>query len=452
MSFPTYPDYKESEVAWLGPIPSHWTVSPLKCLAEFKSGGTPDKATREFWDGDVPWASAKDLKSGSLFDTVEHITDKALEVGAATLVEPGTLLVVVRGMILARLFPVTRACVPMAINQDLKAVVAKRGLSSDFLAWLLRGSEAETLSRLDEAGHGTKALRMDAWTAMRMPVPPIDEQRMVSSFLDRETAKIDALVDEQRLLIDLLKEKRHAVISQAVTKGLDPSVPMKDSGVEWLGKVPAHWEIAPIGARYSVQLGKMLDTAKITGANLRPYLRVFDVQWGRINTEGLPMMDFDADDRSKFRLVTGDLLINEGGSYPGRAAIWSADIEECYYQKALHRLRVLDAKRDTSRFLFYLMVWATEHGVFSAGGNEATIEHLPAERLRRYRFPFPQIHEQVSIAKYIADQSQAFESMMSESLTAVQLLQERRAALISAAVTGKIDVRGLVPQSETVEA
>lgn len=255
MRFPTHKTYKDSGVAWLGQVPEHWAISPLKYVAEFKSGGTPDKANREFWDGDVPWASAKDLKTADLFDTIDHITSTALEVGAATLVEPGTLLVVVRGMILARLFPVAKACVPMAINQDLKAVVAKRGVNPDYLAWLLRGSEPETLSRLDEAAHGTKALRMDAWTAMRMPIPPLDEQQKVSSFIVLETAKIDALAEEQKRLIELLKEKRQAVISQAVTKGLDPNVPMKHSGVEWLGRVPQAWTVRSLRTLASVVRG-----------------------------------------------------------------------------------------------------------------------------------------------------------------------------------------------------
>jgi type I restriction enzyme S subunit len=243
MSFPTYAHYKDSGVEWLGEVPAHWDLKPLKHLVDFRSGGTPDKTNREFWDGEVPWASAKDLKTDELFDTIDHITETAVSAGAASLVEPGSILVVVRGMILARLFPVVTARVPMAINQDLKALSVKPHIHPDFMAWMLRGSEAETLRRLDEAGHGTKALRMDAWGAMRLPVPYLSEQVRIVDFLKVETTKLDALITEQRTLIDLLKEKRQAVISHAVTKGLDPRVPMKDSGVEWLGEVPAHWSL-----------------------------------------------------------------------------------------------------------------------------------------------------------------------------------------------------------------
>jgi type I restriction enzyme S subunit len=177
---------KDSGVEWLGRVPAHWLVLPLKYVVTFKSGGTPDKNRPDFWDGDVPWASAKDLKVDLLPDTADHISEIALAEGAATLVSAGTVLVVVRGMILARTFPVVTTAVDMAINQDLKAVTARAPSRNDWLAWLLRASTVETLSRLDEAGHGTKALRMDTWGDMRVAVPPRDEQERIASFLRSE--------------------------------------------------------------------------------------------------------------------------------------------------------------------------------------------------------------------------------------------------------------------------
>jgi type I restriction enzyme S subunit len=219
---------KDSGVEWLGEVPSHWSLLPLKFVAGFRSGWTPDKANAEFWDGDVPWASAKDMKAAILRDTIDHITVDAIEAGAADLIEAGTPVVVVRGMILARLLPVCTLGVPMAINQDLKAVIALGNSRPDYLAWLLRASEPETLSRLDEAGHGTKALRMDAWTAMRVPVPPLCEQKGVADFLDQETARIDALTAQAIEAVRLLHERRTALISAAVTgkidvRGLEPA-------------------------------------------------------------------------------------------------------------------------------------------------------------------------------------------------------------------------------------
>lgn len=212
---------KDSDVEWLGSVPAHWSVQPLKHVADFRSGGTPDKSNLDFWDGAVPWASAKDLKVDDLFDTADHITDEAVAAGVASLVPANSVLVVVRGMILARMFPVVTARVPMAINQDLKAVAPREGMHGEYLAWLLRASTAESLSRLDEAGHGTKALRMDAWGAMRVPVPPPAEQQQIATYLKQACSVADAGLSDVQRGISLLRERRTALISAAVTGQID---------------------------------------------------------------------------------------------------------------------------------------------------------------------------------------------------------------------------------------
>ncbi len=213
---------KDSGVPWLGEVPAHWEIRPLKYLVALKSGGTPSKERFDFWtDGHIPWASAKDLKSEVLHDTADHLTTLALQEGAADLVGAGAALVVVRGMILGRMFPVSVAGVPMAINQDLKAVTPVNGLTSSYLPWLLRGSADETLRRLDEAGHGTKALRMDAWLTMKIPVPPTQEQETIVSQLSDRLRVIDALLLRSCQANDLLQERRSALIAAAVTGQID---------------------------------------------------------------------------------------------------------------------------------------------------------------------------------------------------------------------------------------
>jgi type I restriction enzyme S subunit len=212
---------KDSGVEWLGEVPAHWDAHPLKYLVRMQSGSTPSKGVLEFWDGDIPWASAKDMKVAELYDTQNHITQYAVESGEASLVGVGTVIVVVRGMILARDFPVTIARAKMAINQDLKGIIADNGISPDYLASVLRGTSSESLARLDEAGHGTKALRMDAWTSMRIPRPPIDEQNEIVCELKNRTGTIDALVADTETATAFLQERRSALISAAVTGKID---------------------------------------------------------------------------------------------------------------------------------------------------------------------------------------------------------------------------------------
>ena len=212
---------KPSGIEWLGDVPAHWRLTPLKYLTAFRSGGTPSKANESFWDGDIPWASAKDMKLEVLDDTEDHITDAAVQSGGADLLPIGSVLVVVRGMILARIFPVTVTSSAIAINQDLKALLPGKTLGPDFLAWYLRGTAAESLTRLDEAGHGTKALRMDAWSSLTVAVPPLKEQLDVVRFIESETKRLDVLNSEAEHAITLLKERRSALISAAVTGQID---------------------------------------------------------------------------------------------------------------------------------------------------------------------------------------------------------------------------------------
>lgn len=217
---PTVP-MKDSGIEWLGEVPEHWDIVPLKYLVRLQSGGTPSKDRMDYWEGAVPWASAKDLKVEYLTDTADHITDCAVSDGAASMVDTGSIIIVVRGMILARTFPVCINIVPVAINQDLKAIIAGPRVVPEHLAWYLRGTMDESLRRLDEAGHGTKALRMDAWTSLAVVLPPSKEQVELARFLKSESEKVDDLISEAQRAITLLKERRSALISAAVTGKID---------------------------------------------------------------------------------------------------------------------------------------------------------------------------------------------------------------------------------------
>jgi type I restriction enzyme, S subunit len=432
MSFPRYEAYKDSGVEWLGDVPKQWETKRLghffddrrekvsdqefEPLSVTKNGVVPQLETAAKTDDND---NRKRVCAGDF--VINGRSDRRGSAGISDRDGSVSLINIV-------LSPTSEIDLGFAHN-------------------LLRSVPFQ-----EEFYRYGKGIVADLWSTnfsdmknIVLAVPGRAEQTAIADFLDRETAKIDALVEEQQRLIALLKEKRHAAISHAVTKGLNPNAPMKDSGVEWLGEVPAHWAVVPLGYRYEVQLGRMLNEERATGENPHPYLRVFDVQWNSINTEDLPTMDFPPEAQSRYRLQPGDLMVNEGGSYVGRSAIWRGEIEECYYQKALHRLRSLDRSSDTAEFLLYVMEMATKLEVFVAGGNQTTIDHLPAEQLREYRFVFPPHDEQLEIARELAGQLTDLDALLREAEAGITLLQERRSALISAAVMGKIDVRGLVP-------
>jgi type I restriction enzyme S subunit len=283
-----------------------------------------------------------------------------------------------------------------------------------------------------------------------LPVPTKQEQRQINDFLDREVAKIDALVEEQRRLIDLLKEKRQAVISQAVTKGLSPDVPMKDSGVEWLSEIPEHWQ--------SLQLGRVCRQVS-DGPHFSPQYVEDGVMF--LSARNLSVASWHLED-AKFiseadylefcKRVTpeiGDVLYTKGGT-TGIARVVDLSMR---FQVWVH-IAVLKLDRDKvdPYFLAYALnsVGCYEQSQLSTRG--ATNQDLGLTRMIRIWLALPPLTEQKEIAARLRRETERVDALVAESESALSLLQERRSALISAAVTGKIDVRGLVPQSEVVAA
>jgi type I restriction enzyme S subunit len=283
--------------------------------------------------------------------------------------------------------------------------------------------------------------------AVPVPLPTPQEQRSIATFLDRETAKIDALVEEQRRLIELLKEKRQAVISQAVTKGLDPNVPMKDSGMEWLGEVPAHWTVARLKWVAHVQTGVAKgkdNNGKVTVEV--PYLRVANVQDGYIDLDEVSTIEIPADDLPRYSLRVGDVLMNEGGDFDklGRGHIWDGSIDPCIHQNHVFAVRPLGI---TPRWLN--AVTSSDYAQFyfmSRSKQSTNLASISSTNLMELPVVIPPAVEQEALLSTIDVQNATCDRMIESGQSAVRLLLERRSALISAAVTGKIDVRGLTPR------
>lgn len=216
-----HPKLKPSGVDWLGDVPEHWNVTPLGRLVHFSGGATPDKATPEFWDGDIPWVSPKDMKRFRINDVPDHISEDALNNSPLALLPARSVLIVVRGMILAHSFPVAITDAPVTINQDMKALAAGKNLEPEFLLWLLSGVGRVFVSLADESAHGTRKLESEVVARVLLPTPPEPEQLVIVDFLNRETAKIDAMTSKVEAAVQRLQEYRTALITAAVTGKID---------------------------------------------------------------------------------------------------------------------------------------------------------------------------------------------------------------------------------------
>ena len=209
----------DSGVAWLGEIPADWTTKPLRFLTSMAGGMTPATTNSDYWGGNTPWITPKDMKCEILSGSIDTLTDEALLDTGITLHEAGRVLIVVRGMILAHTFPVAINTVPTTVNQDMKAL--STSLDCEYLALLLRGIQPLILSVVEESAHGTKVLRTDIFKSIRLPVPPFEIQKIIVKRINSLIAELDNQKKHIVSVIECLQEYRSALITNAVTGKID---------------------------------------------------------------------------------------------------------------------------------------------------------------------------------------------------------------------------------------
>jgi len=324
----------------------------------------------------------------------------------------------------------------------------------EYMHYLLRTDLYADHFRSRSTGIMDSRLRLypDSFRDIEILLPSLGEQTQIARFLDYETAKIDRLIDKQQQLIALLKEKRQAVISHAVTKGLNPNAPMKDSGVEWLGQVPAHWDVRTIAkCMDKITNGYVGPTRDILVPVGVPYVQATHIKRGKVNfDDGYFVQTRWSQQHSKSILRSGDVLVVQTGAGTGDIGLVSQ--QEAGFN--CHALIILSARAAEMTGSFLSLVLRSEYGqavLFSirTGGMHP---HLNCGEVKFVRVPVPSIAEQSDISTHIERQANAFDTLEARALDAVDLLQERRTALISAAVTGKIDVRGWTPPDGDEEA
>ncbi|SIQ24889.1 restriction endonuclease subunit S [Marinobacterium stanieri] len=290
-----------------------------------------------------------------------------------------------------------------------------------------------------------KSISYDQFGRIQLPVPELAEQLDIARFLDHETTKIDTLIEKQQQLIKLLKEKRQAVISHAVTKGLNPDAPMKDSGVEWLGEVPEHWSVVPLRhITPEVTVGIVVTPAKYYVDNGIPCFRSLNVKENSIEERDFVYISKASNsDLIKSQVFQGDILVVRSGQ-PGKAAVVLAKHDG---YNCIDLIIIRKSKKIISDFLCYQINSDVCKKQISSGSGGAIQQHFNVELAKGLYVTFPPLEEQMEISKYIMKQIKAFDSLVKKAEMSIDLMKERRSALISAAVTGKIDVRNWKPQS-----
>lgn len=438
MSFPRYPRYKDSGVEWLGEVPEHWDIVPCRAIVDEQTAKNDDSECEDYLSlmanvGVIPYAEKGDIGNR-----------KPEDLSKCKLVRNGDFVINSMNYGIGS-YGVSRydgVCSPVYIVMRPKDQIVEPGFA--FRIFEDKGFQTYAQSFGNGILEHRCAINWDVLKVIGLAVPPHSEQRVLLEFLDRETGKIDALVAEQRRLIELLQEKRQAVISHAVTKGLNPDVPLKPSGIEWLGDVPEHWEVSKIKF---VACGFMYGTSADCNSDETgtPVLRIPNIKDGFIDFTDLKFANFPTDEEAKYLVNSGDILVVRTNGNPdlvGKSALFHGG-ERCMFASYLIKISPrpnvipeylnLVMNADCTRDMLTLSA-RTSAGNYNmnCGGLGQTPIVLPANR------------EQIQILEFLGTRLEKNAALIAEAERAIDLLQERRTALISAAVTGKIDVRGLV--------
>ena len=239
--------------------------------------------------------------------------------------------------------------------------------------------------------------------------------------------------ERERELQTLIKLKQ-SEINSVITRGLNATVPMKDSGIDWIGRIPAHWEVKRMKEIGSIQLGKMLKNNPEDGDQLKPYLKSKNIQWLELNMDSVEEMWFSELEMSRLRLKPGDLLYSEGGEV-GKCAIWNGELEECYIQNSVHKFTLHQG--NNPRYYLYLSYHLGTVGYFNSIVNLVSIKHLTGEKIRQIVLPVPPPEEQYAIANYIDSEFKTIDSMIGNISKQIDKLRLLKKALINEVITGK---------------
>ena len=436
-----YAEYKDSGVEWLDVIPSHWVMSKIKYIAPFQVGWTPPTGNDSNFIGENIWANISDLRGKVINDTVKRISDKAAKEASMDITPKGSLLYSFK----LSVGSVSFAGCDMYTNEAIASFTSDSLLPLEYLYYVLPKFLIENASTNI---YGARILNQELIRNAIILKPTYDEAKIIANFLDHETAQIDTLIEKQQTLIQLLKEKRQAVISHAVTKGLSPDAPMKDSGVEWLGEVPEHWVVLRLKHLISsLDSGCSVNAADIPAQENEigvlktscVYTRAFRVE------ENKTVFKEDLS-RVKCPIRKGAIIISRMNTpdLVGASAIIGVDADNIFLPDRLWQTNFNNDFDLVPDFLAYFMTIKGFRNQISlaAEGASSSMQSISKEDYLSINCILPPIKEQQEIIKHIEEMQSKFNDLVENAEQAIQLMQERRTALISAAVTGKIDVRG----------
>ena len=407
---------KDSGIEWIGEVPEDWGITKLKYICRMQSGNnlTSLEISSENDGGKIFPVYGGNGQRG-------YYSDFTNEGNYCLVGRQGALAGNVH-FVSGKFWATDHAIV----------VYEHTHTYSKYLCYLLKAMNLNQYAFETSAQPG---LSVEKILQLEMIHCPKGEQTQIADFLDKKVAQLDkikSLLEEQ---IKTLEDYRKSLIYETVTKGLDKTVPLKDSGVDWIGQIPEGWGVGKLKYYFDVQLGKMLQPSAINGNDIEiDYLRAINVQWDNISVDNLSKMWCNPSEVSKYEIMNGDLLVCEGGEV-GRCGIVEYLSDRAIIQNAVHRIR--SAERANVRFLNYYIQHTTKSKWFDILCNKATIAHLTSEKLLNTLVVLPSISEQIQIADFLDKKTEQINQMIAIKKEQIENINKQRQTLIYDVVTGK---------------
>ena len=425
-----YSAYKDSGVEWLGDIPAHWEVRRLKSVCSRYALYGANVTANSYSDSGVRFLRTTDItEDGKLKDLGVFIAEELVR---DYLLTDGDILISRSGTIGRSFLYDMDKHGQCAYAGYLVRFIPDHGISPEFIFLFTKARSFTHFLRMQAISSTIDNVNGEKYANCPLPLPPLSEQRAIAAFLDRETAKIDALVGKKKRLIELLREKRIALISHAITKGLDPAAPLKDSGVEWLGDIPAHWEVRRL--KYTAPL-------RVEKLDFKPQVATYI---GLEHIESWTGQLFIQDQPENVESVvnqfeSGDVLFGKLRPYLAKVARPEFDGVSTGEILALYPMKY------SQIYLYYSLlnkVYIQWVDTFTYGTK---MPRVSPDQVSNSFVPLPPLPEQRAIAAFLDRETAKIDALVTKVEEAIDRLQEYRTALISAAVTGKIDVREAAP-------
>ena len=420
---------------WPGPFPASWRVVALKHVAQLYAGGTPDKQNRDFWeDGTIPWLNSGEVNQWIIREPSAYITEAGFRSSSAKWIPCDALVMALAGQGKTKGM-VAQVAIRTTCNQSMAVILPRSTVDPKFLLWWLHAGY-ETIRNM-AGGEARDGLNLEIVGSIPCPYPPLAQQRAIAAYLDRETERINRLIAAKERLLELLAEKRRALITHAVTRGLDPAAPLRDCGIPWLGAIPQHWESVCLKRVATVIDCKhrtvpfLVEGVPI--ASIREVQR-WEVELGDAKKtseeEYSEMIDGDRDPRPGDVIVSRNATVGAAALVPaGQRFAMGQDVSLVRPNEALD-----------PRFLNWTFRTGGIAAQIEAASIGATFSRINVEQIKELVIPLPPIHEQKRISLYLAERTSHCDVLRNAMQRTLDSLRERRAALISAAVTGAIDL------------